>query len=41
MNKYFFFSAILSAIILSACGGKTNTGSGETADFALNLEKGQ
>lgn len=41
MNKSFFFSAILSAIILTSCGGKTNTGSGETADFVLNLEKGQ
>lgn len=41
MNKYFFLSTIFSTLFLISCGGKSKTGSVETVDFVLNLEKGQ
>lgn len=41
MKKTIFYLATVVASFLISCGSKSGSNSGETADFVLNLEKGQ
>lgn len=41
MKKSIFYVVTAATLILLSCGGKTGSNSGQTADFVLNLEKGQ